>query len=162
AAGREKPGVLVLLIGNRGTEKDGAKSVYAQRKGDGGVERVEGGPLDELLAGPQQFFRRTVAEWNPGWMTKIARDSGLSPEGAQRGSQYLCRGDACVARADRERLRPGRRRRRPYGTPARHSAPHDLSPPPRKVGSMPLDAFFDRLRKAPDLGPNVVRWHREP
>src|SRR6266478_3799791 len=37
-----------------------------------------------------------------------------------------------------------------------------LSPPPRRVGSMPLDAFFDRLRKAPDLGPNVVRWHREP
>jgi DEAD/DEAH box helicase domain-containing protein len=27
---------------------------------------------------------------------------------------------------------------------------------------MPLDAFFDRLRRAPDLGPNVVRWHREP
>ena len=27
---------------------------------------------------------------------------------------------------------------------------------------MPLDSFFQRLRTAPDLGPNVVRWHREP
>jgi DEAD/DEAH box helicase domain-containing protein len=27
---------------------------------------------------------------------------------------------------------------------------------------VPLDSFFERMRKAPDLGPNVVRWHREP
>ena len=27
---------------------------------------------------------------------------------------------------------------------------------------MPLDAFLERLRKAPDLGPHVARWHREP
>lgn len=27
---------------------------------------------------------------------------------------------------------------------------------------MPLDPFLDRMRKAPDLGPNVARWHREP
>jgi DEAD/DEAH box helicase domain-containing protein len=27
---------------------------------------------------------------------------------------------------------------------------------------VPLESFFDRMRKAPDLGPNVVRWHREP
>ncbi len=27
---------------------------------------------------------------------------------------------------------------------------------------MPLDEFFDRMRRSPDLGPNVVRWHREP
>lgn len=27
---------------------------------------------------------------------------------------------------------------------------------------MPLDAFLDRLRRAPDLGPHVASWHREP
>lgn len=27
---------------------------------------------------------------------------------------------------------------------------------------MPLDLFLERLRKAPDLGPHVARWHREP
>ena len=27
---------------------------------------------------------------------------------------------------------------------------------------MSLDLFLDRMRKSPDLGPQVARWHREP
>jgi hypothetical protein len=70
---------ITLLFGRRGPDD---KSVYAQRKGDGGLERVDAGPLDQLLRGPEQFFRNDVLTWKTELVSSLARDSGLEGEGA--------------------------------------------------------------------------------
>jgi hypothetical protein len=70
---------ITLLIGKRGPDD---KTVYAQRKGDGGLERVDSEPLDQMLRGGEQYFRNEVLEWKTELITSIARDSGLEGEGA--------------------------------------------------------------------------------
>jgi len=70
---------VTLLIGKRGPDD---KTVYAQRKGDGGLERVDAAPLVELLRGPQQYFKSVALEWKTALVESLARDSGLEGEGA--------------------------------------------------------------------------------
>jgi hypothetical protein len=72
---------ITLLIGSRGPDDKDRKTVYAQRKGDGGLERVDAGPLDEMLGGGEQYFRSEVLEWKTELITSLARDSGLEGEG---------------------------------------------------------------------------------
>lgn len=82
AVGRDAPGKLVLLFGRKGPPGKGdAGTVYAKRKDDGGLELVESGPYDQLLAGPQQFFRSSVAELPTDAIDEITREAGFGTEG---------------------------------------------------------------------------------
>jgi hypothetical protein len=81
AAGRAAPGKLLLLFGKEGTDEKDGKTVYAQRKGDGGVERVDAGPLEQLKAGPEQFFRSSVADFPPDSVESIERTKGYGSDG---------------------------------------------------------------------------------
>ncbi len=69
---------FALLVGNRGPDKT---SIYAQRKDDGGLERVDAGPVDELLRGPPQYFRTDAADWSAVRIESLERDSGVEGEG---------------------------------------------------------------------------------
>ncbi len=79
SGGKNDSPKITLLIGRRGPDD---KSVYAQRKGDGVVERVDAAPLDELLAGGEQYFRSEAIEWKTELITSLARDNGLEGDGA--------------------------------------------------------------------------------
>jgi hypothetical protein len=95
ASGRDAPGKLVLLIGNEGPPKaGGAKTYYAQRKGDGGLERVDAAPLEEMLKGPEQYFRGQALAWPAEWVTRIARIAGTGDVGKTIQEFNIERADA--------------------------------------------------------------------
>lgn len=66
---RQNGETLTLLVGRSADEH----TVYAQRKGDGGVERVMRGPLTELLEGYAHFRTDTVRTLPPGEVIRIER-----------------------------------------------------------------------------------------
>jgi hypothetical protein len=82
AAGRNEPGKMVLYFGKPGTDEKEMKTVYGQRKGDGGVERVDDAPLELMRGGPEQFRRASIADLPVEAIEVIERTKGFGPDGA--------------------------------------------------------------------------------
>lgn len=79
--GRETDKVALLIGADAPDGPGGAKRVYGQRKGDGGVEVVEAGPLAQAARGPQQFRRLDAATWPVDAIARIEREKGFGPDG---------------------------------------------------------------------------------
>jgi hypothetical protein len=81
APGRDAPGKLVLFFGGPGTDEKEMKTVYGRRKDDGGVERVDAAPLEQMKGGAEQFFRTKVHDFPTDAIEVIERTKGFGPDG---------------------------------------------------------------------------------
>lgn len=78
----KEPGQKIILFISAGQRPDG-KTVYAQRKDDGGPEKVDAAVIDRLLLGPVQFFRTSVKEIALDTVAGFSREAGFGDEGAR-------------------------------------------------------------------------------
>jgi hypothetical protein len=78
-SGKDEGAKTMLQIGNPGPD---GKTVYARRRGDGNLERVDAGPVATFAAGAGQFFRSDLKRFlPPEAIVEIYRDSGFGAEG---------------------------------------------------------------------------------
>jgi uncharacterized protein DUF4340 len=76
--GGKSGGRVTLLFGNR----QGEKTIYAQRKEDGAVELVDAAPYDAMVTGgAEQFLRGEAIKWDPEFVEHLAREAGTDDEG---------------------------------------------------------------------------------